>query len=248
MADNENFLEKYVGEGKKYATVEDLAKAYDHANKHIEDMNDDNKHLREEFDMFRELTTAQLSKVNTDNRGKETPKPDEDHGGKKPEQPNPAPAAPNGDEGKEVDLDARIAKVLEEKDELKRLNANAAIAEEVMVKHFGSKEKAQEAIRNKAQELGVSAKWLASTAFQSPRAFFISMGVNPEEAPRSTNTPGASSDVNVQKLKEFNPGIRPNSYAFYQEIRKKDPRKYFSNEMQTQIMNEALRQGPDFYN
>lgn len=249
MADNENdsFLDKYVGEGKKYATVEDLAKAYDHANSHIEEMKNDNGHLREEFEMFREFTTAQLAKGTDKNAsGKENLSDDNKGQNELSPEPKPAPAPPNG-KVEEVDLDARIAKALEEKDEQKRLEANARIAEEVMVKHFGSKEEGAAAIRKRAEELGVSPNWLASTAFQSPKAFFVSMNINPDETPRSTSTPNASSDVNAQRLADANPAIKPGTYAFYQKLRKDNPREYWSFDVQKRFMEDALRMGPDFY-
>jgi hypothetical protein len=198
-------------------------------------MNDDNKHLREEFDMFREFATAQLTvKSNTAEVRPNEPAP----------EPKPAPVPPK----EEIDIDARIAKALEEKDEEKRLKANLSLAEEVMVKHFGSKSDASKAVEARASELGISAEWLASLAFQSPRAFFVTMNVNPDETPQSTSTPSVGSDVNARRLSEANPGVKPGSYKYYQELRRKDPSKFYSSAVQIAFMADAQRMGSDFYN
>ena len=239
-------LEKYVGEGKKFASVEDLAKAYEHADKHIEKMNNDNSHLREEFEAFRELATEQLTKrIESNNSNRDTLNPDLNDKNQRPEPASSVPPKINED-----DLNARIAQIVEEKDEEKRLSKNADLAQEVMIKRFGGKEEAQEAIRKRAEELGVSPTWLASSAFQSPRAFFTTMGIDPDEGPRSTYTPASKSDVNTSRLTEMNSGIKPGTYAYYQEIRRKDPGRYFSQEIQNSIMRDAIQaanEGRDFY-
>jgi len=233
-----NYVDQLVGEGKKYKDVEELAKAYAHANNHIKNVEGDNASLRTEFEAFRDFATAQLTKTNP--LPSNPPLPDQNEQNR---QPEPAAAVPpNGDEGA-VDLDARIAKMLDEKDEQKRMQGNADLAQEAMVKHFGSQEAAVKAINDRANELGVSAQWLANTAFQSPKAFFASMGLNPDIPVRSTSTPASASDVNVQRLADVNPGVKPGTYAYYQELRKKNPSLYFSNKIQQEIMQRAMDEG-----
>jgi len=240
---DEAYLDKYVGEGKKYASVEDLAKAYAHAEQHIDRMKDDNGHLREEFDLFREFTTAQL--LEQSKSGNETPTDKTQN--EQSQSQKPDSSAPPKVKDDTVDLDARIAKVLEEKDEEKKFKDNARQTEEVLIKHFGSKEDAQKAVQARAAELGVSAQWLASTAFQSPQAFFATMNIVPEQPPKSTSTPNSSSDVNAQRLAQTNPGTQPGTYEYYQEIRRKDPRSFYSVEIQSKMMADAIRLGTDFY-
>lgn len=235
----DGFLEKYVGEGKKFKTVEDLAKSYEHADRHIATMNEDNRHMREEFESFRDLVTKQIATREPTPNAEPTPSP----------APQPVPQA-NAQEGDEESLDAKIAKILDEKDQDKRFRDNARLAEEVLVKHFGSKEDAQKAVVAKANELGVNPQWLANTAFESPKALFVAMGVNPDQTPRSTTTPVSTSDVNVHRLTETNSAAKPGSYAYFEDIRRKDPKRYFTQEVQSQVMAAAMAaaaEGRDFY-
>ena len=48
--DQDGFLSKYVGEGKKYASEEDLAKAYDHAVAHIQKVENEQRELRQDLE------------------------------------------------------------------------------------------------------------------------------------------------------------------------------------------------------
>jgi len=234
---SDSFLEKYVGEGKKYKDVEELAKAYDNANAFIPT-------LKADMEALKEFTLEQLaSRANASNPNQPDPplNPNERDGS----HPNPANPAPPK-EREEVDLNERIKQALEERDTEKRLKENAKITEEAMLKHYGSKEAAVEAIRVKAEELNVSPQWLADSAFQSPKAFFGVMGIS-EETPRSTSTPNASSDVNPRTIEQKFGGPKPNTYAWYDNIRRTDPKRYRSPELQQALMADAMRLGNDFF-
>jgi hypothetical protein len=226
----ENFLNEYVGEGKKYKTVEDLAKAKHHADKHIDE-------LRSDLTSMKDFISAQFE--NLGNRDKAIiPDPNEEDKDRKPD-----PVAPP--KGDEEDLNARILKLLEEKDETSRLKKNADFAQEVMIEQFGSQEAAVEAVRVKAQELGVSPQFLADTAFRSPQALFNIMGIAP--GARSKSTPNASSDVNPRILDKVSPGAKPGTMAYYDQLRRSDPGKYWSVPVQQQLMKDALEKGQDFF-
>jgi len=235
----QSFLDKYVGEGKKYKDVEELAKAYDNANTFIPT-------LKSDLDSMKDFMTAQFGEL-AKNANRNPSEPPANSNGDGGEPANPAPASPpkNGD-GEEVDLNERIRQALEERDTEKRLQKNAQITEEAMIKHFGTKEAAVEAVRTKAQEMGVGPDWLANSAFNSPAAFFKIMDIS-TEAPKSNNTPGSSSDVNPQRLSDFSPSVKPGTYAHYDSLRKTDPKKYWNPETQAQMMKDAMRLGNDFY-
>ena len=236
----QSFLEKYVGEGKKYRDVEELAKAYDNANNFIPT-------LKSDLDSMKDFMSAQfgeLAKNATKSQSDPANVPPGNEGG---EPANPAPASPPKEgNGEEVDLNERIRQALEERDTEKRLQQNARITEDAMIKHFGSKEAAVEAVRVKAEELGVGPDWLANSAFNSPQAFFKIMDIS-TDGPKSTSTPSSSSDVNPQRLADRAPGIKPGTYAYYDNLRKTDPKKYRDPATQHAMMQDALRLGNDFY-
>lgn len=226
---DENFLEQYVGEGKKFKDVNELAKAYDNANKFIPE-------LKTDLQNTREFIAEELKKI-AERNNVEPPVLTEEEGGKPP-----APVSPPKDAGE--DLEARIAKALEERDEVKRFQANAALAESVLIEHLGSKEEAVKAVQAKAAAMGVEPSYLKEAAFKSPKAFFSLMGIDPESKPTSLSTPAPSADVNPNMLGAGKP--KANTYEYYNQLRKSDPKLYWSPKVQSQMHRDA-QENPDFF-
>lgn len=229
-----SFLEKYVGEGKKYKSVEDLAKGYEHADKFIGE-------LKGELGGIKDFVAAQFEKM-ADERTRNIENHQPGDGGLEPKNP----AAPPVNVEKE-DLDARIAKALRDNDEQRVLKENSSYAEAVLVQHYGSKEEAVKAVQAKAVELGISGQFLADTAFRSPKALFNILGINPDETPASPNTPAPRNDVNPRALDQRSGQPKPGTWAYYQNLRKTDSDRYWAREVQDQLMKDAMAAGDAFY-
>lgn len=232
---SDNFLEKYVGEGKKYKTVEDLAKAYDNANNVIPT-------LKEDLQTQREFIAAKLEEL-ANQRNTHIPPNDQTV---EPRATNPAPAAPPN--GGVEELDARIKQILENDRTERTYQDNAQKTESVLIERLGSREAAIQAVQQKAQELGVEPGYLKQTAFTSPKAFFNLMGIDPEIKPTSSSTPGSASDVNPRALAENSTAVKAGTYGYYDNLRKSDPKRYWSPAMQKQMMLDAQAKGDEFFN
>lgn len=238
------FFETYVGPGKKYANIGELAKGYANADRHLSEVTRDAGIFKTEAESLKELLMENLVKPNNEPNPNDPPN---DPKGLTPPAEPPEPAAPKeGKELEEVDLKARVKEALEEVNVENRFRDNAKVTEEATIKRFGSKDDAIKAIEAKAEELGVSAQWIGGLAIESPAAYFATMGFKPDETPRSSSTPAPGSDRNVQKLTELNPGIKPNSYKYFNELRKTDPGRWRSSEVQQAILKAAV-ENPDFY-
>lgn len=226
----EDYLAQYVGEGKKFKDINELAKAYANADKFIPE-------LKNDLQTTREFIASKLDEIAQRNSQALPNGQTEEPGGNQP-----APVVPPNAEGE--DLDTRIAKALEERDLAKRLEQNAQIVEDVLIGHLGSKDAAVEAVQAKARELGVEPGYLKQTAFQSPKAFFSLMGIDPDQKPQSNSTPAPSSDVNPRALGHGQP--KPNTYAHYDQLRKSNPSLYWSPKTQAQMHKDA-QENPDFF-
>lgn len=227
-----SFVEKFVGEGKKFKDIEALAKAYENADKHIPKLNDDLQAMRD----FMAVQFEAISKRNEQAPPKEL--------SERVEERLPVPAPPSEDKGD--DLDTRILKALAARDETKVLQTNADFAQEVMIERFGSKEAAVEAVRAKAAELGVNPQFIADTAFRSPKALFSMMGIDPTSKPRSSASPAPSSDIDTARLADMT-SVKPNTFAYYEQIRKSSPGKQLDVKTNMQMMEDAQRLGADFF-
>ena len=227
--------ETLVGEGKKFKTADDLARAKAEADRVIRAREIELAQLREEL-AKRETADELFEKLQ---RAQSTPQ-----SAGEPRQDNPPAAAPSlTDE----DLEKRIAETIDRRSQKQREADNAAEVTNKLIALYGDEEKANEVVNKKAQELGVSVKFLESIATQSPKAFFAQLGLN--DTPRGS-TPAPRSDVRVESL-NFSTSAKPGTFAYWSEQRKtmKDT-EYFSPRVQNQIMKEAFaaaERGEDYF-
>ena len=221
-----SLYETLVGEGKKFKSPEDLAKAKLESDRFIEQLKQEPKQLREDLDRL----------VEENRLLKELAKKDNGSTTAQPEQNTTASESP------QIDLEARIRETLKKTAEEEKQRENLTKVSETMIQTYGTQEKAAEVLRQKALELGVGVEFLQDVAARSPKAFFQTVGVT-EVARSQTNSAG--STVNTAALAQT--GVKPNTYKWYQELRKSDPRLYNSPKIQNQMMQDALKQGEAFY-
>lgn len=221
-----SLYETLVGEGKKFKTVEDLAKAKLESDRFIEQLKEEPKQLREDLNRLVEETRL-LKELATRNNGAPLAQQ---------EQKTPDSSSP------EIDLDARIRETLKRTAEEDRRQQNINQVNEAMVQTYGTLEKAKEVLKQKATELGVGAEFLQDVAARSPKAFFQTVGIT--EVARAQMT-SANSTVNTAAMGST--GVKTNTYKWYQQLRKDNPSMYNSPKIQNQMMKDALNQGDAFY-
>lgn len=235
-----NPLETLVGEGKKYKTIEDLARAKIEADNHIRTIEEENRALREHKETLFELQRQVIQNKSVSVPPAEDPSSEE-------HEPAPALNSPSSPNGELPDIKALVREQLNQLTAEERKARNVATAQEKMVQLYGSVDKAREAVHAKAAELGVSTQWLLDTAAASPKAFFSALGINPDAPkPSSTNSPSSyQPEVNTLTLGHNQP--KPGTWSYYEKLRKEDPKKYMSAAVQNQMMKDAMSKGNAFY-
>jgi hypothetical protein len=217
---NDVIADTLIGEGKKYKSADDLAKGYVNAETHIHELRRDLAALRAQ----KELEEA--NKQNPPQTPSEPPvikTPTED----------PVQAPKVSDEDWRTRFREEFASVTEEQ---KHRNNLEAVATE-MKTLYG--DKANERVLAKANELGVTAEYLKDMAARTPNGFRSIMGMGAG----STSTPGASSEYRPQ----VDAGGNKRNFAYYEELRKTSPSKYFSREVQQELFRQAKALGDAFY-
>lgn len=224
-ASEEITLDTLVGENQKYKTPDDLAKAYANADAAILRQKAELAELRAADKVKTDLLEAQLKRTNSpeerkpvanEHREQEVPQ--------KAETPN---------------ISELVREELLNASEEKRRADNINRATDSMTNHFGSIAKAQDAIKRRAAELNVSFEWLRDVASDSPAAFFASMGITPSA--RSSSTPGYSNEVVLDRIN--NAGLK--NFKYFDEIRKSNPKSYYSPEMQRQVLSSLNELGEE---
>lgn len=224
--DNEITVETLVGEGRKYRDPNELAKAYSHADAAIERLKAQLAEKETEARVLRDLNEARQ-------HGKPAEEPREEDRQKQPDL-TPAP--------KSEDISELVRNELSKADQERRRSDNINKAAETMNRRFGSPAKAQEAIRARAAELGVSFEWLRDAAAGSPTAFFATMGIS--ETPSSSSTPSYSPEVT---RRDNDLGRGQKNFRYFEDLRKSSPKAYFSPAVQAEMFAARRELGDKFY-
>jgi len=245
--ENVSPVERLVGEDKKYKTIEDLAKAAIEKDKHIQQLEHENGELR--------------STSNTGNQEKPLTRQDvvdllkTEQTQQNTETQQTTQGAPQGgvQQGGETDIATVVREVVAQDREVQTREQNLAQVETKMTEVFGTAEKKKAAVVAKAAELGVSTAFLEDAAAKSPKAFFIQMGIDSQQTPTPPLTDGGSGIIPQagQQQQEGNTTItvgQPQTKSFYDTLRKKDKRAYFSADVQNKLMSDRQTLGPEkFY-
>lgn len=223
-------LADLVGEGKKYATVDDLAKAYVNADTFISQLKTENEGIRN--DLNQRLTQEEiLEQIRQSNS-------------KPPVTPTPEPTTPAVQPINEDELIGRLQQRLQEEQAKHKQTQNVEQVAEKLVETFGSETKANEAVKNKARELGVSVEFLQDVAAKSPTAFYQTLGLNVVQTPPPAAPRGA---VNTQALAQDG-NVKEGSYAYFENMRKTNPKLYWDKRTQNTMMKYASEKGDAFFN
>lgn len=214
-------LESLVGEDKKFKSVEDLAKGKAESDKFIEQLQSELSGLREELD--KRLTAEDvLTKIREENSAN---------------QSNGEPTSSSLSEDKVAEL---VKSTLESTRTEEQRQANIASVDQKLQEMYGDKANAE--LQKKAAELGVGVDFLASVAMQSPAAFFNTVGINANQQAGGVQV--STSTVNTEVLAQQGEAsqAKAGSKAYFDQMRKDNPKLYWDPKTQNQIM-EARASG-----
>lgn len=229
---NKDYLSELVGEGRKYKTPNDLAKAYSHADRALvisnrtkDQLRDDYLALKTEFETSKrfEQLVDQLDK-----RSQLPPVISETPPAKDREQPSFDPAV----------IDARVSETVQRLKQQEKESQNFNTVMSRLNERFGSNY--QNILKEQTQALGLTADDVNSLAKKSPTAFFKTMGLEqmptqPFDAPPRSQTTG------------FRPqGEKKRDWTYYQDIKKNNPQEYKSSRIQNQMLKDYEELGKDF--
>lgn len=214
-----NPLEHLVGEGKKFKSVEDLAKGKMESDQYIEQLHAETKELREELKARMSVEEA-LKKV----REKEAEVTSQDTTEER--------------QGSELpDIDSLLNQKLQDYTAQQKAEANLEKCDRAMRDKFG--ERAKDEMSRIAKEQGLSLEFVKTTAMQSPSAFMALMGLNQTQRQQ---VPGASADgdVNTSAFGSNNNALEKRLNEL-KEMRRTNRRAYLSPKVQKEVYELQLK-------
>ena len=168
-------LSEYVGAGKKYATIEDVYKAFPNSQKHISTLEEENRQIKEELTKRR--TAEDLL---NDIQNRVTPPSNGDTIPPKVDMP---------------DISSLVRQEVERVKVEESYKVNQRTVVDELTKVYG--DKAREKYASLAVELGVTKEALNQLALTSPTAFFKLAGITPQA---QTKSGVLANDVNVTRF------------------------------------------------
>lgn len=218
-------LEALVGEGKKFRDLEALAKSKLESDEFIAELQNENKEMRTLLaSSVTEERVAEMLKQ-TNQEGTQANQPETSN------QPSVDPESL-----RKLIRSETSALTKEEKE-----TANVQSVDSKLQEQFGQ-EKAAEFVRTKAKELGVTVDYLQSTAASSPAAFFKLVDFKTDPTTSVQRTAGSQ---NTQSLVTNNTGEK--NWRYYSKLRKEDKRRYYSPEVQREILDSKHTLGTRFF-
>lgn len=226
-----DYMNQLVGEGKKYANVNEAVKALAHAQTFIETLKGDNAHLKNEL-QSRITMEEFLERSNRSNSANP------------PSEPPVTPPTSTGNVSSGLSKDEVMQIAIEAmKAETTKATRERNVAETLgkLQETFGDDYKAK--VAEKAKELGVGTEFLSSLAGQSPKAFLELVGANKTPARVDNGFVPPASKAPVTKPV----GSAVRNKAYYDNIRRTNINEYLSTRVQAQMNRDAIEQGAAFF-
>jgi len=169
-------LAEYVGQGKKYSSLNDVYKAFPHSQQHISTLEADNARMKEE--LARRKTAEELLQDIQNGLGTQS-------------QVTPAPQAPTI-----PDISSIVRQELTQARLVEEAQRNQVTVVNEFYKKFG--DKAQTQFEQIASDLGIPVTELNKLAAKSPKAVMKLAGIAEPMAPTKSGT--LQSDINTQAI------------------------------------------------
>ncbi len=233
---SKNYLEELVGEGKKFKTQEDLARAKLESDAFIARLQGELQGIRTELntrltvEQMMDKITAAKEATNSNTNGN---------------QP-----VVNGESGTksltEADLTALVEDRLSKLEKARIQEANLNQVRQALTEKFGADFPSH--LKQTAINLGVGEEFLNNLAKEQPKAFLALVGQqDAPKAPQVQNTLFAPTpSQQIPKTPGFAPtGERKKS--FYDDLKRKDAAAYWSPKVQNQMHQDAIKLGEVFF-
>lgn len=238
---NKNYLEDLVGEGRKFKTVEDLARGKAESDAFI------NSLLREKAEVLEELNKRLTVEDLLDKLEKRNGQGDvtNTNGLFNTSGQNQTEGSQNPD-GNQLDLE-KIKEAIKADmiAEQKRQQAqqNLAQVQEKLLEMYGTE--AQSVLNTKAQELGVSLDRLKEIASESPKMFLATLGQPTQRQREDVFAPPNRVNSTAINSQETYGEYKPLSY--WQKLKNTDRKKYFDPKTSIEMHKHALKLGDKFF-
>jgi hypothetical protein len=234
---NKDYLQDFVGEGKKYQTVDEAAKALAkkavHADALIDNLTKKQDELRSDYLRVIEESKARAKLEDLIN-----------HMESKRQQPTSDEPKATGDA--QLDLtkvEELFTRKFQETENQKRERENYSLVESKLKERYGNN--FAEHLKEQIADLGMSQDEVNYMARKNPKVLVKALGL--EQKPQQ-ETFFPSQPRSTQRPEGFKaaPDNQKRTWSYYQKMKETDPKSYFSPKTNVQMVNDQLALGEAF--
>lgn len=236
-----NYLDQLVGEGKKYKTAQDLAKAYANADEHISKIQGENTEIsalvvEKDIELEKEKSETRRKVEELLKQAKE--KKASDSAAKPTTGTEPLV---NGAE----DIEEVVKKVITESKAKEASDSNVAKAKSKLIEAYGDEDSYKKAVREYLASGELSAEEFDSMAARSPDALLklITSSI-PSKKAEPNSTPGFRPQREFQEVKQS----PEQSFKFWKKLMLENRNEYDKKKPELMaLINSYNEKGLDFY-
>lgn len=178
-----------VGEGKKYATLEQALSSIPHAQNHIAKIEAENQEFRDRLLKIEEGMATQESLEEMLHKIQEA-------------SSNPSEDTPTQPQVSKEDISELVRQTLKQEEAAKLASQNIKSVVNTMVDSYGDKQKAEQAYIEKAEEFGFSVEDMNSLAAKSPKALLKMFGLDKKGSSEPTKMKSTINTENFSQTTE----------------------------------------------
>lgn len=226
---NRNYLDELVGPGKKYADPQELAKAYYHADTHLELVKRNSDETRAELlkridadqsratleEVIKRLDALQTNSTTPHSESTTTEKPILDL----------------------TEIDKRVASTVQAIEADKKQKANADLVRSKLAERFG--DNFSSTVKQQITDLDITEQEFNALARNNPKLLLKTLGV--DEPRNNFQTPPRDSNIFAPK------GSVKKTWSYYQNLKKDNPRMYLDSKTTNEMTQSAIELGDVFY-
>jgi hypothetical protein len=251
---DKDYTEELVGEGKKFATVTDLARGKVEADSFIERLKNENAELRarqtEAIRMEEFLEQIKNQTPSNSNSNGDTPvTPDISAS----DTQNSDAGSQNDDAVlRKEDIDSIVAAKLQEAQTNASRQQNLDRVSQAMRDKFG--DNTSQAVQQLAAATNLTPKQLESLSMESPQVVISLLNAGEDTTPQrqqtslfTDRTPHSTNPASVPSVVRTKASDGFRDQAYYDELQRTDPKRYQSQEVQSERHAMALRDADRFF-
>jgi hypothetical protein len=225
---NKDYLPELVGDGKKFKTVNDLAKGKAEADAYIATLTKKMDADRADYLELRKQVTAQASLTDLVRQLQD-------------KQQTPTHIEPKVESTPSYDpkeIEALISSKIEQTRLQDKMNANFQKVQTKLKEQYGNNFPA--VLKEQADALGLSKEDVNALAMKSPDAFFRTMGMNDQKETYQNDLP------RTRQRADFAPTNKKRTWSYYQEMKKTQPELYHNPKTTIQMHQDSAELGVAF--